>query len=116
MNYGYLVRTGTFDNKVTADSLPEVMAAGVFLADLLSVAAPIIGPRVFSFMQGLLHVMPLRCDNVAAAAWASRSRAKNPAAAGGWSMETQTAEDYAGITTEVTRGWSALMIKPVTLL
>ena len=37
-------------------------------------------------------------------------------AAGGWSMRTQTAEDYAGITIEVTRQWSALMVKPITLL
>ena len=37
-------------------------------------------------------------------------------AAGGWSMRTQTAEDYAGITIEVTRRWSALMVKPITLL
>ena len=31
-------------------------------------------------------------------------------------MRTQTAEDYAGITIEVTRRWSALMVKPITLL
>ena len=31
------------------------MATGVFLSDLLSVAAPVIGPRVFAFMQGLLR-------------------------------------------------------------
>ena len=37
-------------------------------------------------------------------------------AAGGWSARTQTAEDYAGITIEVTRRWSTLMVKPITLL
>ena len=31
-------------------------------------------------------------------------------------MRTQAAEDYAGITIEVTRQWSALMVKPITLL
>ena len=37
-------------------------------------------------------------------------------AAGGWSAKTQTAEDYAGVTIEVTRRWSALMVRPITLL
>ena len=36
-------------------------------------------------------------------------------AAGGWSAKTQTAEDYAGTTIEVTRRWSALMVRPITL-
>ena len=37
-------------------------------------------------------------------------------AAGGWSAKTQTAEDYAGTTIEVTRRWSALVVRPITLL
>ena len=37
-------------------------------------------------------------------------------AAGGWSARTQTAEDYAGTTIEVTRSWAALMLRPITLL
>ena len=37
-------------------------------------------------------------------------------AAGGWSARTQTAEDYAGTTIEVTRRWAALMLRPITLL
>ena len=36
--------------------------------------------------------------------------------AGGWTVKTSTAEDYAGLTIEATRDWSRLMVRPVTLL
>ena len=43
------------DDTATADSLAEVMAAGLMMSELLSVPAPVIGPRFISLMQGLMR-------------------------------------------------------------